>query len=416
MATTLYGQTVIDTTYSAEYLVQKMLLGNGVLAGNVTFSGEKHAISAYFDEARPVGIEKGILLTSGNAFYAIGPNKNDRSGWASAAPGDDDLEKIARGKTWDAAVLEFDFVTTSENLSFRFVFASEEYLEYVGSKYNDVFGFFVTGPQLGKINIARLPDDVTPITVNTVNNELNNQYYTDNTYHNTTDPYIWDVRNRKVIANANYLQEEIPPKFDSQFDGFTRVLEAHCTVIPNQVYHIKLAIADVGDDILDSGVFLEAGSFQSYGQKIVALDDHFKKDKELTSLASKKETIILEHKLPEPKLLKKVLVGQIEFDFDEYTLTQRAISTAVQIFNTWNEKIATKIQLVGHTDNWGSHDYNVDLSKKRSESVAKQLVDLGVPENLVAINFMGEVLPISTNNSEMGRARNRRVEVYLIYD
>ena len=68
---------------------------------------------------------------------------------------------------------------------------------------NDVFAFFITKPNGEKINIAKLPDGITPITVNTVNHELNQHYYIDNAYTNTTDPFIWDVRNRKVINNEN---------------------------------------------------------------------------------------------------------------------------------------------------------------------------------------------------------------------
>jgi outer membrane protein OmpA-like peptidoglycan-associated protein len=415
MASASSAQTVIDTSYTADFLVNKVLLGNGVLVGNVKYTGEKHAISFYDDSTRQVGISEGILLTSGNAFYAIGPNKTPRSGWASSAQGDEELEAIARGKTWDAAVLEFDFVTVSENLSFRYVFASEEYLEYVGSKFNDVFGFFISGPNLGKVNIARLPDGKTPITVNTVNNALNSNYYIDNTYLNTTDPFIWDVRNRMVIDNKNYLHEEIPPKYDTQFDGFTTILEAHCNVIPNEVYHIKLAIADVGDDILDSGVFLDAGSFQSYGDMVVTLDDHFKKAIPAHKVAALKPQPILESKIKVIKILQRIPMGQIEFEFDKSDLTARSVTIIVGVFNQWKSTKNASIEIVGHTDDWGSYSYNESLSKNRAESVVNLLVEFGVPENFIVSNYLGETLPITTNSTPQGRARNRRVEIFLSY-
>lgn len=414
LANTSQAQVVIDTSRTADYMVKKVLLGNGVLVGDVKYAGEKHAISIYEDSSSQVGISKGVLLTSGNAFYAIGPNKTPRSGWASFAPGDEELEAIARGKTWDASVLEFDFVTISENLSFKYVFASEEYLEYVGSKFNDVFGFFVSGPDLSKTNIARLPDGKTPITVNTVNSGLNSEYYVDNAYYNTTDPYIWDVRNRRVILNKKYLQEEIPPKYDIQFDGFTTVLTAHYKVIPNQVYHIKLAIADVGDDILDSGVFLEAGSFQSTGEIVVELADHFKRDHSAERMQAKKTDLIPEYELKDIKIPKKTLLGQIEFEFDKYSISPKAKSAIVGMYNQWRSSKSSRLELVGHTDDWGSHEYNEELSENRSKAVAQLLQDLGVPENLIVINFHGETLPISNNETELGRARNRRVEFFLI--
>lgn len=411
---TTNAQTVIDTSHTADFMVKKVLLGNGVLVGDVKYTGEKHAISIYEDSTSQVGISKGILLTSGNAYYAIGPNKTPRSGWASFAQGDAELEAIARGKTWDASVLEFDFVTTSENLSFRYVFASEEYLEYVGSKFNDVFGFFISEPDGSKKNIAKLPDGKTPITVNTVNSGLNSEYYIDNAYYNTTDPYIWDVRNRRVILNKKYLQEEVPPKYDTQFDGFTTVLTANYKVIPNQVYHIKLAIADVGDDILDSGVFLEAGSFQSFGEIVVELAEHFKRNDFAQKVQSKKTDILPEYELKDIKIPKKKLLGQIEFEFDKYSITPKARTAIVGMFNEWKSTKSAKLELIGHTDDWGSHEYNEELSEKRSKAVAQILMDLGVPENLIAINFHGETLPISNNDTELGRARNRRVEFFLI--
>ena len=315
LSTATMGQGVIDTTKSADYLVKKILIGNGVLAGNVSFTGAKHSIGLYADGTAPVGIDTGIVLTSGNAIYTVGPNRSPRSGWASNAPGDKDLDGIARGKTHDASVLEFDFVTASENLSFRFVFASEEYLEYVGSKFNDVFGFFLTDPEGRTVNLARLPDSKNPITVNTVNNKRNSKYFIDNTFYNTTDPFVWDVRARKVVKNDHYMKEDVDPPYEIQYDGFTTVIEVNYRVEPNAKYHIKMAIADVADGILDSGVFLDGGSFKSSGNQIVRIDNHFDqveisipKDLEIVPVV-KSEIIPVE----EPKIVK---IEMINFDFD----------------------------------------------------------------------------------------------------
>ncbi|MBL6447425.1 OmpA family protein [Fulvivirga sp. 29W222] len=411
---TLHGQ-VVDTTQTATDLVNNILLGNGVQAGNIRFTGQKHAIGFYEDHTAQIGIEKGILLTSGNALFIVGPNKSPRSGWASDAPGDPELDIIARGKTYDASVLEFDFVTASENLTFQFVFASEEYLEYVGSKFNDVFAFFIEGPGLEKMNIAMLPDGITPITVNTVNNKLNNQYYVDNTYINTTDPFIWDVRNRKVIENKNYLHEEIPPKYNIQFDGFTRVLEARCTVIPNQVYHIKIAIADVGDGILDSGVILKGGSFQSSGDLVVQLDRHFKEDIIPKTAQSRRPDFANSERQQTRSIPKEIILGNIEFEFDEYRVPVGAKHTLTTAINEWYKKPEGKIHVIGHTDSWGTDNYNVVLSHNRSKAVARALEGLGIPDSQLVIHFYGEKRPLKTNSTTEGRARNRRVELILSY-
>ena len=133
-------------------------------------------------------------------------------------------------------------------MKFNYVFASEEYLDFVNSTYNDVFAFFISGPGItgpysspagfpgGAINIAEVPNSSPslPITISTVNDTLNSQYY-------------------------NYDTLGIV----SAFNGFTDVFTAQVAVIPCNVYHIKLAIADGSDDSYDSGVFFEAGSFDA---------------------------------------------------------------------------------------------------------------------------------------------------------
>ncbi|MEM8568414.1 MAG: choice-of-anchor L domain-containing protein, partial [Bacteroidota bacterium] len=90
----------IDTTRSVDYLVRDILVGNGVLVGNVKYTGAKQAIALYQDSASQVGIEEGILLTSGNVFYALGPNKSAHFGGVTNAPGDIQLDRIAKGKTY----------------------------------------------------------------------------------------------------------------------------------------------------------------------------------------------------------------------------------------------------------------------------------------------------------------------------
>lgn len=402
----------VDTTKSATYLVEEILLGSGVLIGNVKFTGEKHAIGVYEDSTSQLGIKQGIILTSGNAYYILGPNKTPRSGWASNAPGDEDLNKIARGKTYDASILEFDFVTMSENLSFEFVFASEEYLEYVGSKFNDVFAFFVTTPSGEQYNIATLPDGETPITVNTVNNELNSQFYLDNAYINVTDPFIWDVRNRKVITNENYQKEEQPPQYFTQFDGFTTVLQAKATVIPNEVYHIKIAISDVGDGILDSGVFLKAGTFSSSGRQVVEVDDHFNKKIPAPEFIEKTKAQEIAS-INTRSIDKKIAIANVEFEFDKALISQKGASTIQYVFNQWMEAPEKEILIKGHTDNFGSDHYNMTLSQRRAEAVANMLRELGVSPNKITIQYFGESQPLQSNNHDFGRARNRRVEFVL---
>ncbi len=107
-------------------------------------------------------------------------------------------------------------------------------------------------------------------------------------------------------------------------------------------------------------------------------------------------------------------MGQIEFAFDEYALTASAASTIAHVFSEWNNGTMAKIELAGHTDNFGTNRYNERLSKRRTETVAKMLAELGVPENLIVINYFGEKNPLADNSTEYGRAKNRRVEFYFV--
>lgn len=256
----LHAQLVVNNTVTPQSLVEDVLLGGGVTVSNVTFNGvpggTANVQAGSFDgSACNVGMPDGILISSGDINVALGPNNS--SGLtlgAGAGAGDPDLTQLLNTggggyTTNDAAVLEFDFVPDGDSLSFRYVFGSEEYLEWVGSSFNDVFGFFLSGPGIsgpysgGAENIAIVPGTSLPVTIDNVNDVNNSTYYVDNG-DGFTPPYSTD---------PTYIQ----------FDGFTTVLTANALVQCGQTYHIKIAVADAGDWALESGVFLEAGSFSS---------------------------------------------------------------------------------------------------------------------------------------------------------
>lgn len=224
---------------SGENLAQA-ILGTGITISNVTYTGASNA-SGYFSDGMTsgIGMESGIILTTGTATDAVGPNTLDSDIPTKTATstenyrsGDLDLDALIPGyKTYDATVLEFDFESVGGDVYFNYVFASEEYNEYVGWDYNDVFGFFVDGQ-----NIALLPGTTTAVAINTVNNTSNSMYYVDNT-----------------ISNG--------APFDVEYDGFTAVLTASFTNLKAGTHHMKLAIADAGDWSFDAAVFIQAGTF-----------------------------------------------------------------------------------------------------------------------------------------------------------
>jgi uncharacterized repeat protein (TIGR01451 family) len=227
--------TTTDLNSTTPQQLAQLLAGPGVTVSNVTFSGANVAGGSFSGGlADGLGIESGVILSSGNIANAAGPNTNDGVTMANNTPGDDDLNSIlGKAATEDAAVLQFDFVPVAGTVTFRYVFASDEYNEFVGL-FNDIFAFFIDGQ-----NVALIPGTTTPVAINTVNLETNSAFYRNN------DPSDLGT----------------PTPFATQFDGFTTVLTATATLTPNVSHHIKLTIADTSDDILDSAVFLEAASF-----------------------------------------------------------------------------------------------------------------------------------------------------------
>lgn len=250
------------STSQVEALVEDVLLGSCVTASNISYTGPASASGTFSASGTTFTMQNGILLTTGGANVAIGPNDEPDAQVNQGAGGDADLTSLAGETTYDAVVLEFDFVPQDDTLTFRYVFASEEYPEWVGSEYNDVFGFFVSGPGItgpysspggfpnGAANIALIPGTTTPVAINNVNNGDDNN---------------------GPCENCAYYEENT--NNDVQYDGYTTVLTAQVVVTPCQTYHIRLAVADAGDRIYDSGVFLEAGSFTSGGGITVDFSD-----------------------------------------------------------------------------------------------------------------------------------------------
>ena len=234
-----FSITTTNLTSVTPTQLAQMLVGAGVTISNVTFTGANVAGGSFTGGlADGLGIESGVILSSGNIALAAGPNTDDGATGLNNTPGDANLNTIvgADHTTFDAAVLEFDFVPATSTVSFRYVFASEEYNEFVGD-FNDVFAFYIDGQ-----NVALIPGTTTPVSINTVNLTANTSLYRNN------DP----------------SDLGIPTPFGTQFDGFTVVLTATATLTPNVSHHIKLVIADTDDAILDSAVFLQAGSL--FGQ------------------------------------------------------------------------------------------------------------------------------------------------------
>jgi uncharacterized repeat protein (TIGR01451 family) len=250
-----------DSSLTAQALAQS-LVGSGVTISNVTYTGSARAAGNFTSSKNILGFTSGVALSTGSVRNVVGPNcvsgpspaanDEDDTGISvdNVQPGDADLNNIVGEghTTFDASVLEFDFVPTSTSISFQYVFTSDEYNEFVG-QFNDVFGFFLTAPGGVPVNIALIPGTSLPVSINNVN---------DGNPDNTppTPP-----TNAQFYINNEFLPAAAP--LDTEMNGLTTTFTAQATVIPGQTYHIKLAIADADDNLYDSNVFVQTGSLTS---------------------------------------------------------------------------------------------------------------------------------------------------------
>lgn len=227
------AQIVVTDSLSTSGIAE-LLEGMNVSISNVEVNCNGAAMG-HFVGTSEMAISEGLVLTTGSADQVAG----DVSSFASASyfgVGDADLEADAGFITYDACVLEFDCIPFGDTLLFNYAFGSEEYQEFVGSAFNDIFAIYISGTGFPfPTNVAKLPDG-TPVAINNVNAMSNSVYFHDN--------------------------EAVPGQYVS-YDGFTTDLTAFAEVHPGDTYHFKVAIADASDAIFDSGVFLEAFSFRS---------------------------------------------------------------------------------------------------------------------------------------------------------
>ncbi len=246
------AQLIVTPNTPPEDMVN-MLTGGGVTVSNITLNCPEGAYGTFNGLASNIGIETGIMLATGPLDIAVGPNNSGSAGEDNFGIGYDMLTDIAGFPTFNACILEFDIIPEGDILSFNYVFGSEEYNEFVCSNYNDVFAFFVTGtnpagPDYVNTNVAIIPGTTIPVAINSVNNGTPGGSGTAGGCISLDYPMYY-------VDNAGGVSV--------QYDGFTVVLSATVEVIPFETYHFILALADAGDGVWDSGVFLEAGSFES---------------------------------------------------------------------------------------------------------------------------------------------------------
>lgn len=352
--TTLNAQVSVDTTLLKERLAE-IFLGEGVSIFNVKVHGNASSLGYFSAKNANFPMEEGIVLSTGRVSAIAGQNLSSKttSSMKEGMGSDPDLARMVSRQVFNSTVIEFDFIPMFDSLFFDYVFASEEYPEYVGSAYNDVFCLLIKGPNFrSPVNLARVGKPSSTVMINSVNHKKNKDLFIPNYVFKTT--------------------EEVP--FTLEFDGFTTLLTASCRVTRGKVHHLKIAIGNVNDFSYDSGVFLRAGSFGSKGGN-------------------------KQHSLP--------------FDFDERKPDSGYENLLDSLAGLMKANPAWKISILGHTDSLGSKEYNLRLSQERAQVVADELIRRGVGSTRIFVKGFGDTKPLRSNGSEEGRQKNRRVEIIL---
>lgn len=241
-----------------------------VTVTNINCADVAYGTFNYATDDTELGLTKGLILTSGAAMLVVGPNFQTNAGLDNGFEGDNDLDYLSQQQggslSFNACIVELDVFAATDELSFEYVFGSDEYPEFVGTGFNDIFAFFVSGPGIvgdpnltnSAKNIAIIPNTTAPVTINSVNNNLNWQFY----------------RNNEIGQSLQY------DGLTSDELGVKKSLTAHTEVIPCNTYHLKLAVADRADGIYDSGVFISEiqGGTPNLGVQFASGIDYFIED------------------------------------------------------------------------------------------------------------------------------------------
>jgi gliding motility-associated-like protein len=274
----LNAQLVTTGDLTVEQYVQNVLLGQNVTVSNITYNGGpanvvSPGVGGFDCPNCNLGILSGFAMTTGDVAGLVGPNGT--GGFTGTGTGgimgqDPDLlaliQEVIPGAdpnfvdVNDWIIIEFDFVPLGDTLQFQYVWASEEYDEWVGTDYNDIFGFFISGPGINgpyannADNIARVPVTNAPVAIGTINNGNGNTGpCTSCEYYNQDGQFGGMAFDAPEHTDPYYMQ----------MDGYTDVLTATAIVQCGQTFHIKLAICDTSDPSMASSVFLQRDSFSS---------------------------------------------------------------------------------------------------------------------------------------------------------
>ncbi|MGV6828270.1 MAG: choice-of-anchor L domain-containing protein, partial [Flavobacteriales bacterium] len=250
-----YSQITIDESFTTQELIEDILLTSSSCAQVSDFGqrtgtdfGEGNGIGAFFANGSDFPFESGIILSSGYVSNAPGPNLTIHSDGTQAWLGSTVLEaNTTATNTNNASMIQFNFVPLLNQISFNFLFASEEYNQLYECSFSDAFAFVLTDQTTGVVqNLAVLPGTNIPIEATNIHPDV---------------PGVCPAINEEYFDKYNFLPFNDENLAAIDYNGQIQILTAQGSVTPGNLYTIQLVIADETDTALDSAVFLEAGSF-----------------------------------------------------------------------------------------------------------------------------------------------------------
>lgn len=198
---------------------------------------------------------------------------------------------------------------------------------------------------------------------------------------------------KQLVLNGSIYDEktnkQIPAKLDLVLKGDNRTS-----------FKMNTATGNYEQGISKLGWYIITASSEGY---LNAIDSVWINDKEVTPVTKDMVLQPIEVGLT-------VRLKNIYFDFDKTSLKNESFVELDKVVDFLKQNSSVEIEISGHTDDKGSDDYNLNLSQGRSETVVNYIISQGIDQFRLSAQGYGESKPIDANDSDDGRANNRRVE------
>jgi outer membrane protein OmpA-like peptidoglycan-associated protein len=398
--------------------VRQNLKGFGIKIKNVRYRGKRCAIGEFWNGEAIFELSHGIVLSTGIAKTAEGENDDKGKTGVNRRKGHRVFEAVTSEKLYDAAVLQFDFYPNSDYISFNFVFASEDYPEFSTSNYNDVIAFILTLPNGEKVNLATLPNSKELVSVASINPAVHPQYYINNSQqeapkiYNELDSFLETNSTHEMLLTRRWDVQKastLESKYPTQFDGFSKVLKAQYPVLANQKYRLQIAIADNGNSIFDSAVFIEMESLHSHKDSsfqagILRKEPNYYYQIDTLSIR-RMRSVITDNPSKVAICLKKP--ADLLFDYDSPTLSPLNESLLKDLGQQLQQCPELNLKIIGYAAAEDNKQYNRKLSRERAEQVKVYLIELGIAGDRIDVSWQGD----GAKTTKKGLAQNRRVKL-----